>query len=217
MSRPLPTIPVVRAAAACWLVACSPAPEPAAPAAPASLASTASPTASSPAPTSAPPPPAPVDSVAVADSGRLPPAADCSGSLPPRDMVRDNIAATAISGIGEVVASTKLATDGKSPAPTSGYILFRYELRVVHWFSGKGADRLVLKQNAEAGNNPRPPGELLFFSACGGAGEAYEPDVGYVFSLDSSCRAEAEALGDAAAKKLASGGKRGRACDAKRK
>lgn len=147
----------------------------------------------------------------VADAApSTPDARQCAGSLPPADMMRDNIAATAISGLAEIVASAKTALDGKSPAPSSGYVSFRYEVRVLEYFSGAGADRLVLTQGAEADLAPQKPGRLLFFSACASstAGASYEPDVGYFFPVDAACRAEAQALGNAAAKRARSSGKR---------
>jgi hypothetical protein len=132
--------------------------------------------------------------------------------MPPVDMLRDNIGSTAMSGLAEIVTSKKTSLDGKTPAPTTGYVNVRYEVRVLRWFSGSGPDQLVLHQGAEAQFSPRGPGELLFFSACALApGEATEPDVGYFFPIDPACRATAEKRGESAAKRA--GSKHGaRAC-----
>ncbi|MBX3188959.1 MAG: hypothetical protein KF819_18205 [Labilithrix sp.] len=165
--------------------------------------------------TSTPPPataaPAPAAPTAVAAPvATAPPRASCE--LPPLEMLRENFAATSMSGIAEVVASSKTSLDGKTPPPTKGYVNFRYELRVLRWLSGSGPEHLVLRQGAEAEATPQGRGGLLFFSACSSAdGSAYEPDVGYVFPLDPSCRADAEMLGDSAAKRVRR--KHERACD----
>lgn len=118
-------------------------------------------------------------------------------------MLTDNLATTRMSALGEIVASSKTGPGGRGPAPTRGYVNFRYEVEVVRWLHGQGADRLVLLQTAEADIEPKPPGTLLLFSACtSSGGEAYEPDVGYVFPVDPSCRGEAEAIGTSAAKRV---------------
>ena len=187
---------------------------------------TVAPGASVPAP--APTPPAPSSSIAARApepaSPVAPPSADagsstadparCEGELPPADLLRDNIASTAMTGLAEIVAATKTSLDGTSPAPSSGYVTFRYDVRVLRWLSGAGPDRLVLRQGAEAPGTPQRPGRLLFFSACASAdGSAYEPDVGYFFPVDAACRADAEALGEAAAKRARAGKHKPRACE----
>jgi hypothetical protein len=167
------------------------------------------PDAAAPSPSRAPPAAQP-----VADAGTTTTApASCKASLPPADLVRDNVAATAMSGLAEIVASTKTGLDGGTPAPRTGYVSFRYEVRVLRWFTGAGPERIVLSQGAEAESTPQPPGRLLFFSACAAAdGSAYEPDVGYFFAVDAVCRADVEALAEPAAKGL--GAKRRlRACE----
>jgi hypothetical protein len=132
----------------------------------------------------------------------------CTGDLPPAEHVRDNMQVTHVAGLAEIVSATKTGTDGKTPAPTSGYAHVRYEVRVLRWFAGQGPERRVLVQGVEAESIPRAPGSLLFFTACTGAdATAFEPDVGHFFSVDPACRAEAEALGDAAAKRARAGGK----------
>lgn len=150
---------------------------------------------------------APVPVASASSSAAKPPKVSappsCGGQLPPLQLVKDNFASTGLSGIAEIVASSASGTDGSHPAPATGYVNFRYEVRVVKWFAGSGPERLVLSQGAEAPGTPRPPGDLLFFSACtSGVGTAYEPDVGYFFPVDPSCRADAEALGDAARSKV---------------
>lgn len=138
----------------------------------------------------------------------------CAASLPPVGMVTDNVRATAVTGIGEIVASSKTALDGKSPAPATGYVRFRYEVRVVRWLSGKGGDDLVVYQGAEAPGSPRAPGHLLLFSACRARdGSWHEPDVGYFFPVDASCRAELDALADVVEKRARSAAKPKSACD----
>lgn len=107
----------------------------------------------------------------------------------------------------------RTGTDGKTPAPTTGYVHKVYELRVVKWISGTGAEKLVLRQGAEADGKQLSPGGLLFFSACPAKdGSVWEPDVGYVFPVDPSCRAEVEKMGEAAAKRATAIGKRKKAC-----
>lgn len=160
-----------------------------------------------------------------ADAGSLAPVVgsavetECAPqSLPPGDLVRDNIAATNVTGLAEIVASSKVGLDGKSPAPSSGYVTFRFEVRVLRWFSGNGPERMILTQGAEAGSTPAAPGRLLFFSACAvgdaGVDRAVEPDVGYFFPLDAACRSQAEAAGENAARRAKVGPKhRARACE----
>lgn len=131
-------------------------------------------------------------------------------------MVKDNVAATNVTGLGEIVASSKVALDGTSPAPTTGYVTFRYEVRVLRWFSGTGPERLVLSQGAEAPSTPYAKGRLMFFSGCASnpPGAVGEPDVGYFFSIDPACRANAETLGETAARRANVGAKhRARACE----
>lgn len=132
-----------------------------------------------------------------------PPAASCDDALPPEDLLRGNVVETSMTGLGEIVASSKLGPDGKSPAPSRGYVLFRYEVRVLEWFSGSGPETMVLEQRAEADFDPRAPGHLLFFSACRGDAEgiAYEPDVGYFFPVAPECREHADRRARAAAKR----------------
>lgn len=143
-----------------------------------------------------------------------PPAAECAASLPPIGMVTDNVRATAMSGIAEVVASSKTALDGKSPAPATGYVRFRYEVHVVRWLSGRSADDLVLYQGAEAPASPRGPGQLLVFNVCRARdGSWHEPDVGYLFPVDPSCRADLDALADVVEKRTRSSVKTKSACD----
>jgi hypothetical protein len=177
---------------------------------PPSASTSASASASAPASASASasaPAPAPV--VAAAPPRTTP----CEDDFPKADMIRDNIADTSITGIGEIVAASRTGTDGKTPAPTSGYVTNVYELRVVKWLSGTGAEKLVLKQGAEAEIKQLAPGRLLFFSACSSKdGTAWEPDVGYVFPVDAECRAEVEKMGEAAAKRATAIGKRKKAC-----
>lgn len=166
-------------------------------------------------------PPAPVpparDAAAapVASADAAPPQVDCTGEFPGPDVLRDNIADTSVSGLGEIVAVTKKGTNGQTPAPTTGYVNLTYDVKVVKWFSGPGraeGERLLLHQGAEASFNP-PVGGLLFFSACAlKDGSGSEPDVGYFFNVAASCRAHAESAGEAAAKRVKAGGKKGRAC-----
>ena len=128
-------------------------------------------------------------------------------------MIAQNIADTAVTGIGEIVAVSRKGTDGKTPAPTSGYVNNVYELKVLTWLSGTGAEKVILVQGAEAEIKPLAAGDLLFFSACSAKdGHLSEPDVGYVFPIDPACRAEAEKMGDTAAKKANQIGKRKKAC-----
>lgn len=122
-------------------------------------------------------------------------------------MIRDNIADTAVTGIGEVVAVSR------QPTGASGYVNNQYELKVVKWLSGTGSEKQTLWQGAEEAIKPLPPGSLLLFSACMTKdGTMSEPDVGYVFSIDPACRAEVEKMGEAAAKRATAIGKRKRAC-----
>ncbi|MBN9163314.1 MAG: hypothetical protein BGO98_21845 [Myxococcales bacterium 68-20] len=131
------------------------------------------------------------------------PSAACTSALPALDLLTDNLATTRMSALGEIVASSKTGPGGRGPAPTRGYVTFRYEVEVVRWLRGQGADRLVLLQTAEADLEPKPPGTLLLFSACtSSSGDAYEPDVGYFFPVDPSCRDDAEALGTTATKRV---------------
>lgn len=131
-------------------------------------------------------------------------------------MLRDNIASTQLSGIAEIVASSITSLNGTTPAPTTGYVNLRYEVRVLRWLSGSGPDTLVLHQGAEAGATPARPGRLLVFSACTSKtaiGGAYEPDVGYFFHLDPQCLAAVETHAETAAKRARISGKpKGRAC-----
>jgi len=182
------------------------APDTAASAAPDAASAAADATAASAAPDAA---------ASAAATARAPaPPAKCTDSLPPADRVRDNITDTALSGLAEIVASSKVGLDGKTPAPTTGYVNFRFEVRVLEWFSGSGPERMVLHQGAEAGSPLPGPGGLVLFSACAlPDGSASEPDVGYFIRLDPACRGEAKALGDAAAKQARAGGKKKpRAC-----
>lgn len=122
-------------------------------------------------------------------------------------MVRDNIADTTATGIGEIVSVSR------TPTGASGYVNNKYELKVVKWLSGKGSEKQTLWQGAEEAIKPLPPGSFLFFSACMAKdGEMTEPDVGYVFPIDASCRAEVEKMGEAAAKRATAIGKRKKAC-----
>ena len=140
-------------------------------------------------------------SASVPPTARTLAPAQCS--LPPTDMVRGNLGTTDLSGLAEIVASSKLALDRKSPPPSTGYVSFRYEVKVLKWFSGTGAEHMVLWQGAEADFNPAKGGALLFFSACKSSDASFhEPDVGYFFPLEPACRTEAEALGADAAKKV---------------
>jgi hypothetical protein len=137
----------------------------------------------------------------------------CGDDFPTADLIPDNIADTSISGIAEIVATSRTGTDGKTPAPATGYVNNVYEVRVVKWLSGRSGEKIVLKQGAEAEIVPLAPGALLFFSACSAKdGSAWEPDVGYFFPVDPSCRAEVEKMGEAAAKRATATGKRRRAC-----
>jgi hypothetical protein len=180
-----------------------------APVATATVSATSEPTPSASAPASAPASP----SATAPASAPAPVRTACADDFPKADMIRDNIADTSITGIAEIVATSRTGTDGKSPAPTTGYVNNVYEVRVVKWLSGTGAEKLVLKQGAEAEITPLAPGALLFFSACSAKdGSAWEPDVGYFFSVDPSCRAEVEKMGEAAAKRATAIGKRKRAC-----
>lgn len=125
-------------------------------------------------------------------------AAACVSDLPPADLVKDNLGSTSMTGLAEIVRSSATGPGGKGPAPKTGYVNLRYEVRVLSWFAGGGAERLVLDQTAEAGFTPKAAGTLLFFSACASKtdpGAAYEPDVGYFFPVDPACRDQAEALG----------------------
>lgn len=188
------------------LAACNaaPVPSPAQTAAPLAVPPLASSASSAPAPTASAPP------RAVADAA--PPQVDCSGDFPGGDMLRDNIAATSFSGLGEIVAVTKTGTNGQTPAPTTGYANLKYDVKIVKWFTGAGPERLVLHQGVEASYNPTA-GDLLFFSACAlGDGSGSEPDVGYFFAVGASCRAHAEIAGEAAAKRAKAVGKKNRAC-----
>lgn len=132
-----------------------------------------------------------------------PPATSCDDELPPEDLLRGNVSETGMTGLGEIVASAKLGPDGKAPAPSRGYVLFRYEVRVLEWFSGSGPESMVLEQRAEADFDPKAPGHLLFFSACRGDadGVAYEPDVGYFFPVAPECRERLDHHARAAAKR----------------
>jgi len=142
----------------------------------------------------------PLGSVSVPPPAPTKPPAQCS--LPPTDMVLGNLGATDSSGLAEIVASSKMALDRKSPAPSTGYVSFRYEVRILKWFAGTGPEHMVLWQGAEADFNPAKAGKLLFFSACKSSDASFhEPDVGYFFALEPDCRTEAEALGAEAAKK----------------
>jgi len=162
--------------------------------------------------------PAPAEAAAV-DAG--PPAMDpkaCAGDMPPPDFLANNIGDTPMSGLGEIVASTKTATDGTTPPPTTGYVHFRFEVRVLRWFSGTGPERLVLTQGAEAGSRIPEKGRLLFFSACSAPdGTGYEHDVGYFFPVEAVCREKAEELGAAAARRAKARGKRRSVCTAPKK
>jgi hypothetical protein len=162
----------------------------------------------------APADPPPARSTSSADAGtsepppaRPPPVAsatreDRSCELPPADMLRDNFAATRISGIGEILTSGKTGLGGTTPAPSTGYINFRFEVRVVRWFVGSGPEKMVLIQGAEATSTPAAPGRFLFFSACTlPDGSGAEPDVGYFFPVEPECVGEAQTLGEASAKR----------------
>jgi len=125
--------------------------------------------------------------------------------------------ATNVTGIGEIVAASKISTDGKSPPPTTGYVNLRYEVRVVKWLSGTGPEKMLLGQGVEAETKLPRIGDILFFSACSSAdGSAFEPDVGYFFTLDKACRPEVEKLAEKAAKGVTKKPKP-RACDTKGK
>lgn len=192
-ARAVPAAPVIEAP-----------PVHAAPASSAERAAAApAPTASASASASAPP----------AEDPKPAPAVTCE--LPPLALLRDNITTTRMSGIAEIVASSKTGLDGRTPAPTTGYINLRYELKVVRWLSGGAGERLVLKQGAEAPGSPQAAGRLMLFSACASSdGTAYEPDVGYVFSVDPACAAELDKLADVAVKHAkASGKSKPRACE----
>lgn len=156
-------------------------------------------TVPSAAPHAAPPPKAAAPDAAATAPPRAEPAS-CSDALPPAEMVADNMGATSVTAIGEIVASATAASGG-SGAP-QGYTNLRYDVRVVRWVRGSGPERIVVLQGVEAGTSPRPPGELLFFSACtSDDGSFYEPDVGYLFPAAPACRAELEALASAAAER----------------
>jgi hypothetical protein len=148
-----------------------------------------------------------------------PPAARPPGEcpLPPLEMLKNNIADTHVSGLAEIVASTKTALGGATPAPTTGYVNVRYDLHVLRWLAGTGPTQLVLHQGADADFQPPGPGELLFFSACTSTspadGSVYEPDVGYVFAVDPGCRAEADKGGETAAKRAGRPKRRASACE----
>jgi len=145
--------------------------------------------------------------------GASPPVKDgrsCGGQLPPHDLWKDNVPTTEMSGLAEITSSKKTDVDGTSPPPATGYVTFHYEVRVVRWFAGNGKEHMVLRQNAEADFDPAPAGRFILFSACGAPdGAGYEPDVGYFFPIDTACRPEAEAMGEAAAKRVRGSKKQG--------
>lgn len=136
---------------------------------------------------------------------RVPIEAECEpGSMPEAEMIADNIAATEVSGVGEIITASAEALDGSQPPPTKGYMNFRYEVRVLKHFAGQARERLVLYQGVEAGAKLRPIGSLLFFSACwskGKPGAASEPDVAYFFPVESECMGELERAAAAAPKR----------------
>lgn len=114
-------------------------------------------------------------------------------SMPPIDLVVDNIAATELSGIAEIESAEVTGTDGSRPAPTTGYVHLRYRVSVIAQFSGPRREQLRLTQGAEAGFKPRDVGSLLFFSGCAdGSDGVYEPDVGYFFPLEPGCVSQLE-------------------------
>ncbi len=152
--------------------------------------------ASAPPADAAPAAPAPTASAAPA-------ARSCTDALPPDDMLVGNFASTSVSAIGVITAATKTGPDGKGPPPSTGYVGFRYLVRVDRWLAGTGPDQIVLHQRAEADFDPRPPGTVLVFSACTTSpGNGYEPDVGYFFPVHPECRAEAESRALGAAKRV---------------
>lgn len=153
--------------------------------------------------TAAPAAPAPVIAV------RPPRTTHCEDDFPKGEMIRDNIADTSVSGIAEIVGASRRA----QPTGSTGYVNNLYELKVLKWVSGTGSEKQVLSQGAEADFKPHAPGTVLFFSACMSKdGAMSEPDVGYVFPVDPSCRAEVEKMGEAAAKRATAIGKRKKAC-----
>jgi hypothetical protein len=128
---------------------------------------------------------------------------------PSASVIRDNIADTSVTGIAEIVGASRTG----QPTGASGYVNNHYDLKVLKWLSGKGSEKQVLSQGAETSIKPYAPGTILFFSACMAKdGEISEPDVGYVFPIDSACRAEIEKMGEAAAKRATALGKRKKAC-----
>lgn len=163
------------------------------------------------APMASPTPPTPTASVEsksapeVAPAGARPgpTASPCEDVLPPDDFLERNLADTSMTGLAEIVSASKTDLDGKSPAPSKGLVKIRYEVRVLEWFVGTGPERLVLTQGAEAEFAPRPPGDLLFFSACAAdAATGYEPDVGYFFPVNPTCHEDVQARAAAVAKRI---------------
>ncbi len=106
-----------------------------------------------------------------------------------------------MSGLGEIVEASVTGTDGKTPAPTKGYVHIKYKVRILRQFGGAPQDTFLLTQGAEASFKPQDLGSLMFFSGCTSAsGSVYEPDVGYFFTLDPACRSRIEELATAAMK-----------------
>jgi len=145
---------------------------------------------------------------------RQPDEASCDAEgLPPRDMIATNVVDTEMSGLGEITSAKITATDGSEPAPTSGYVHFVYEVDVVQQFTGERLEHVRLIQGAEAGAKTQRPGTLFFFSACiDGNGNAFEPDVGYFFPVDSACGKQMAEIAASAAKNLSDMKSRGSAC-----
>lgn len=133
--------------------------------------------------------------------------------MPPADLIVDNVAATEITALGEITAARVTATDGSTPAPTTGYVHVHYEVDILKQFTGERLERMRLVQGVEAGFKPRQPGTLLFFSACLSTdGSAYEPDVGYFFSVTPECQKQVSELATLGAKNLPAAESRGSAC-----
>jgi hypothetical protein len=128
-------------------------------------------------------------------------------------MVAGNIVDTELSALGEITSAKITGTDGSEPAPTSGYVHFVYEVDVVQQFTGERLEHVRLIQGAEAGIQTQRPGTLFFFSACiGNDGNAFEPDVGYFFPVDSACSKQMAEIAASAAKNLPDSKSRGSAC-----
>jgi hypothetical protein len=137
--------------------------------------------------------PEPSDSAAApaALPAREPPEASCDvQSLPSGEMIAANIRDTDLTALGEITSAAVVAPEGNA---VSGYVRFEYRVDVLARFKGEARAQMRLFQTAEAEVKPLERGTLLFFSACRqGDDAAYEPDVGYFFSVEPGCRSQLE-------------------------